>query len=265
MIKKLFTVLLAQVLLLPLMAQDSFPVEGKYYRMYNTVRLPGQQLYWTSSSSYAYSALSTQEDNSQVWEFVLAENASGEFKYHIKSYETGKYMGNVSAGGQNVSLTSEISSAGKFAITKVEGEETYTFRTGNAQGNYLFCDNPASGTEYRLDGWKADGCENFHFEVVEPQVVVYKYILFSAGMPDGATITIDGKDYKGVNAQGNVEVEVTRKLSESDITVTVGGGMGYEMSVDNMNMQINVDFRQMFIPALSVDEAEAKEYLMKMP
>ena len=263
--KKLLALLLAQMLLLPLMAQDNFPLEGKYYRMYNTVRLPGQQLYWTSASSYAFSAFSTTENNSQVWEFVLVDNASGEFKYHIKSYETGKYMGWVNPGGQNVSLTSEISSAGKFAITKVEGEDTYTFRTGNGQGNYLFCDNPASGTEYRLDGWKADGCENFHFEVVEPQVIVYKYILFSAGMPDGATITIDGKDYKGVNAQGNVEVEVTRKLSESDITVTVGGGMGYEMSVDNMNMQINVDFRQMFLPALSVDEAEAKEYLMKMP
>ena len=252
-------------MLLPMMAQAEFPEEGKYYRLYNTARQPGMQLYWTSASSHAYSAQLTEADNSQVWEFVLADGASDEFKYYIKSYETGKYMGNVTPGGHNVSLNEGLSSAGRFAITKVEGEDTYTFRTGNAQGNYLFCDGPGSDGNYRLDGWKADGCENFHFEVVEPQVIVYKYILFSAGMPDGATITIDGKDYKGVNAQGNVEVEVARKLTDDDITVTVGGGMGYEMSVDNVNMQINVDFRQMFIPALAIDEAEAKEYLMKMP
>ena len=252
-------------MLLPMMAQAEFPEEGKYYRLYNTARQPGMQLYWTSASSHAYSAQLTEADNSQVWEFVLADGASDEFKYYIKSYETGKYMGNVTPGGHNVSLNEGLSSAGRFAITKVEGEDTYTFRTGNAQGNYLFCDGPGSDGNYRLDGWKADGCENFHFEVVEPQVIVYKYILFSAGMPDGATITIDGKDYKGVNAQGNVEVEVARKLTDDDITVTVGGGMGFEMSVDNVNMQINVDFRQMFIPALAVDEAEAKEYLMKMP
>lgn len=252
-------------MLLPVMAQAEFPEEGKYYRMYNTVRKQGEKLYWTASSTYAYSAPSASEDNSQVWQFVLAENATGDFKYYIKSHETGRYMGNVFGGGNNVSLNVELSSAGKFAITQVSGKDAYTFRTGDGQANYLFCDSPGSDGNYRLDGWKADGCENFYFEVVEPQVIVYKYILFSAGMPDGATITIDGKDYKGVNAQGNVEVEVSRKLTDADITVTVGGGMGYEMSVDNVNMQINVDFRQMFLPAFAIDEAEAKEYLMKMP
>ncbi|MEE1289123.1 MAG: hypothetical protein UHK44_11085, partial [Bacteroidaceae bacterium] len=124
--KRTLTTMLALAMLLPMMAQAEFPEEGKYYRLYNTARQPGMQLYWTSSSSHAYSALLTEADNSQVWEFVLADGASDEFKYYIKSYETGKYMGNVTAGGHNVPLNEGLSSAGKFAITKVEGEDTYT-------------------------------------------------------------------------------------------------------------------------------------------
>lgn len=257
--------LLLHIAVMSAWSQTGFPVQGQYYRLYNTVRKPGQKLYWTASSSAAYSALYDTEGNSQIWEFIQIENPSGAYKYYIKSYETGKYLGAVAAGGHNIPLYAGIASAGRFAIEKVAGEDTYTFRTGTGIGNYLFCDSPGSDGNYRLDGWKAEGNENFYVEIAEPTIASYTYTLFSAGMPDGATITIDGKDYKGVNAQGNVTVETSHRLSAADIIVTVGGGMGYELSVDQTNMQVNVDFKQMFIPSASATDGSAMPYLLKMP
>lgn len=91
------------------------------------------------------------------------------------------------------------------------------------------------------------------------------YILYSDGMPATATIIINGKEYKDVNAQGETQVEgltLPRLLQTSDVTVTCGGGYDYSILVDTPNKQLTVNFTQIFLPTAAV-EAET-QYLYRI-
>ncbi|MCQ2095559.1 MAG: glycoside hydrolase family 27 protein [Bacteroidaceae bacterium] len=91
-----------------------------------------------------------------------------------------------------------------------------------------------------------------------------EYILFSAGMPENAVITILGTEYRGVNAQGDTRFEA-ETLSDADIIVTVGGGYAYHVSIDNNNHQVSIDFKQCFTPSKSAKADTLYQYVMKMP
>lgn len=91
-----------------------------------------------------------------------------------------------------------------------------------------------------------------------------EYTLFSAGMPESAVITILGKEYRGVNAQGDTKFEA-ETVGNGDVIVTVGGGYVYRVSIDNNNYQVSVDFKQCFTPTPSAKAETRYEYVMKMP
>ncbi|MBQ0050412.1 MAG: glycoside hydrolase family 27 protein [Bacteroidales bacterium] len=101
------------------------------------------------------------------------------------------------------------------------------------------------------------------------------YGLFSAGMPDGAEVTIKGQTFTGLNAQaGNNLTYIGLPITDkSDVSVSVGNGYGYITSVDNTNKQVSVDFYPLFNPAsvadvnnITDDEKEAAtQYYLKDP
>lgn len=94
--------------------------------------------------------------------------------------------------------------------------------------------------------------------------VEHEYTLFSDGMPSDAVVTINGHDFRGLNAQGSHKIK-TGELKAEDVKVKVGGGYAAKVSVDNINYQVDVAFVQLFLPAKYATEPTAKGYLLKMP
>ena len=90
------------------------------------------------------------------------------------------------------------------------------------------------------------------------------YTLFSDGMPSDAVVTINGQEFRGLNAQGDQSIEM-ESLSESDVKVSVGGGYASKVTVDNANYQVNVKFVQFFTPTESTAAGQQYPYLLKMP
>lgn len=77
--------------------------------------------------------------------------------------------------------------------------------------------------------------------------VKHNYTLFSDGMPSSAVVTINGKEFRGLNAQGDQTIEL-ESLEAKDVAVKVGGGYLSKVTVDNENYQVDVKFIQFFIP-----------------
>lgn len=90
------------------------------------------------------------------------------------------------------------------------------------------------------------------------------YTLFSDGMPSDAVVTIQGKDFRGLNAQGDQTVEA-ENLTPEDVQVRVGGGYLGRVLVDNANCQVTVKFVQFFVPTSDIYAEQQYPYLLKMP
>lgn len=88
------------------------------------------------------------------------------------------------------------------------------------------------------------------------------YTVFSDGMPAGAIVSIQGKEFSALNTSGQ-QFNSNGKLTEQDITVIVGGGYMYSVMLDNTNRQIDVKFTQIFQPTASVDSEKQSLYLLK--
>ena len=56
--------------------------------------------------------------------------------------------------------------------------------------------------------------------------------LFSDGMPSEAVVTINGKEFKGLNAQGGHSITL-ESLEAKDVKVKVGGGYLAKVTIDN--------------------------------
>ena len=95
--------------------------------------------------------------------------------------------------------------------------------------------------------------------------VKHEYTLFSDGMPNTATVTINGQIFKGLNAQGDKKVMVKGSLKSDDIEVSVGGGCLAKVTIDNANFQVDVKFVQYFTPTASVDAEKKYPYILHMP
>lgn len=71
----------------------------------------------------------------------------------------------------------------------------------------------------------------------------HRYTLFSDGMPNDAVVRIKGKEFRGLNAQGNQSIELDT-LTVEDVKVEVGDGYRAKVTVDNANYQVNIEFIQ---------------------
>ncbi|MBQ0049413.1 MAG: glycoside hydrolase family 27 protein [Bacteroidales bacterium] len=70
---------------------------------------------------------------------------------------------------------------------------------------------------------------------------VHDYSLFSDGMPSDAVIIINGKEFRGLNAQGDQFVSLDTP-DESDIQVKGAEGYTATITIDNVNHQISIQF-----------------------
>ncbi len=124
--------------------------------------------------------------------------------------------------------------------------------------------NPVDGS-VTLGLWTDRGSADMGSKwTVKEKGVKHTYTLFSDGMPSSAVVTINGTEFRGLNAQGDQSIEA-EEIESSDITVTVGGGYQAIVTLDNANYQIDVKFVQLFIPTESVDAEKTYPYLLKMP
>ena len=94
--------------------------------------------------------------------------------------------------------------------------------------------------------------------------VKHNYTLFSDGMPSSAVVTINGKEFRGLNAQGDQTIEL-ESLEAKDVAVKVGGGYLSKVTVDNENYQVDVKFIQFFIPTENAEAEKQYAYLLHMP
>ena len=83
-------------------------------------------------------------------------------------------------------------------------------------------------------------------------------------MPSSAVVTINGKEFRGLNAQGDQTIEL-ESLEAKDVAVKVGGGYLSKVTVDNENYQVDVKFIQFFIPTESAEAEKQYTYLLHMP
>lgn len=99
----------------------------------------------------------------------------------------------------------------------------------------------------------------------------YTYTLISDGMPSEAQIVIADKAYRGVNAQGNVTLNVSALLTAEDVKVICPEGYTATVAVDNSNFQINVTFKakvlvnqEQFGAAVTLFSRPGKEFMHKL-
>lgn len=85
------------------------------------------------------------------------------------------------------------------------------------------------------------------------EVEPINYVLASSGTPEGASVEILGKTYTGINDQGT-DVITESELTLADIAVNCTGGYVYYVLLDNDHHQINVAFKQLFVPAQSTED-----------
>lgn len=99
---------------------------------------------------------------------------------------------------------------------------------------------------------------------MQVSTTLHTYTLFSDGMPSDAVVTINGQEFRGLNAQGDQSIEA-ELLEASDVKVSVGGGYLSKVTVDNVNYQVDVKFIQFFTPTESTTAETKYQYLLKMP
>lgn len=171
-----------------------------------------------------------------------------------------------------VKLVANKSQAAEFKITEINGGsyEIQPYTSNGVGAIYLNwykgvgVDNPENGT-VTLGLWTDNGSSDkgsrWNFKEVG---IKHLYTLFSDGMPSSAVVTINGKEFRGLNAQGDQTIEL-ESLEAKDVAVKVGGGYLSKVTVDNENYQVDVKFIQFFIPTESAEAEKQYAYLLHMP
>ena len=247
---------------------STLPSAGKPEHLYTMANAQG---YYCNSTTSP-----TKESSNYALFAFYASSEDG--AYYIYNATAGKWVSydaqsSYSAQTGFVKMTADKNDAAYYKISEISGGayelQPYT-SAGSAADIYLnwYCgvgnSNPEDGT-VTLGLWTDNGTKDngSKWTFVETGVK-HDYILFSDGMPSSAVVTINGQEFRGLNAQGDQSVEA-ETLEASDVNVKVGGGYMAQVTVDNANYQINVKFVQFFIPTDSVNAEKTYPYLLHMP
>lgn len=217
--------------------------KGNYY-LYNV----GQKKFFVSQENYAtrYSkATLADTPNSSGFTLVDRSSALGSQSFYTGSEQTIRW-----GVGMNVNNTDYF-----FGVTNWQGQSWMAF-----QNNEDYNKNSDAGMYFKLV--PVEGSFNFSDameKIRQFELEPITYTLASAGTPDGASVTIKDQTYTGINDQGITLV--TTELSLSDIKVSCSNGYIYNVLLDNNNHQINVAFKQLFIPAESTSDVANTYYI----
>ena len=166
--------------------------------------------------------------------------------------------------------------------TKVEGAyfkaENYSgdfyqlqpYNTSGVEGKYLNWfqgvgqSNPENGT-VTLGLWQDRGAQDAGSRWTFAETNIVKtYTLISDGMPTNAVVTINGQEFRGLNAQGSHTI-TSAPLTADKVKVACGGGSVYMVTVDNANNQVHVQFKQLFTTTTAPGAEKTYTYMAKMP
>lgn len=225
---------------------------------------------------YCNATTSPTKNTAKQAEFAFYAGTKAD-AYYIFNVTAGKWVSYDTKASYNaqtgfVKMTTEKNKASIYKLTEIGGGafEIQPYTNNGVANIYLNwykgvgTNNPADGN-VTLGLWTDNGTKdrgsNWTFREVG---VKHKYILFSDGMPSDAVVTINGKDFRGLNAQGDLFVEA-ETLKPENITVKVGGGYLAKVTIDNANNQIDVKFRQFFTPTERLDAEKKYLYYLHMP
>lgn len=213
----------------------------------------GQKKFFISNANYssrdAKAALGEEPNSSG---FVLTDRGSA---VSSQAFYTGSDEAVRWSVGMNVSDTDYF-----FGVTNWTGQQWKVFQDNtdyakNNDGGMYFKVVPVASFDPAEAMAKIDA---FETEPVEPEI--FTYTLASAGSPLGAVVTINGQEYTNINDQG-IDVEVPSQLSLSDIHVSCTDGYVHYVLLDSDNKQINVAFKQLFLPAEDENDVETTYYI----
>lgn len=243
-----------------------------------TVGKPEHCYTMANAQGYYCNATTSPTKNPKNYaQFAFYESDKAD-SYYIYNVTAGKWVSYTTQDGYSnqvgfVSMTDDKQESAIYKITEVNNGY-YQFQPYNTTGvaaKYLnwFCgvgtSNPEDGT-VTLGIYKDNGAQDSGSRWLLKEVgVKHEYILFSDGMPSTATVTINGQDFKGLNAQGNQTITVEGELQLNDVKVSVGGGSLAKVTIDNVNYQVDVKFVQYFTPTTSVDAEKKYPYFLHMP
>lgn len=217
----------------------------------------GQKKFFISnanfSSRYAKAALGAEPNSSG---FVLTDRSSA---VSSQGFYTGSEEAVRWGVGMNVNDADYF-----FGVTNWNGQQWNVF-----QNNTDYAKNSDGGMYFKVvpvatfDPAEAMAkIEAFETVPVEPET--YEYKVYSGGMPTGVVITIKDEviEPDGAAWTEGATYTTTTTLSAGDIKVSgCGDGNVYDISLDNDNYQININFTQIFQPASSTSDVDASYYI----
>lgn len=226
---------------------------------------------------YCNQTTSPTKNSSNFAKFAFYASEKGEQSYYVYNETAKKWLSyeqkaSYSARTGFVQLVDTKEKAQPFKFTEINGGayEIQPYKTSGVASIYLNwyqgvgSSNPQDGT-VSLGVWKDNGTQdNGSRWTFKETGIQHEYTLFSDGMPSEAVVTINGKEFKGLNAQGGHSITL-ESLEAKDVKVKVGGGYLAKVTIDNANYQVDVKFIQFFIPTESVSAEKQYPYLLHMP
>lgn len=214
------------------------------YYLYNV----GQKKFFISQDAYSNrNSKATLGDTPNSSGFTIVDRSSvlGSQSFYTDSEQAVRW-----GVGMNVNGTDYF-----FGVTNWTGQSWMAF-----QNNADYDRNTDGGMYYKIVPAASFDPAEAMAKIVAFETVPTQYTLASAGTPDGASVTINGTRYTGINDQG-LNFESRNELSLSDIKVSCSGGYTYFVQLDNTNHQINVAFKQLFLPATSTTDLANTYYI----
>lgn len=251
-----------------LLPSSTLPSQGVPEHRYTMMNAQGYYANATTSPT-------RQSDQQAQFAFYASGVADAYYIYNVTRQQWLSYASQASYAPQTgfVQFSSERTEGAYFRLKSLGGEayEISPYLSGgNPAALYLNWykgvggSNPENGS-VTLGLWSDGGAKDkgSHWTLTEVGAK-HAYTLFSDGMPSDAVVTIAGREFRGLNAQGDQSIELER-LKPEDVEVKVGGGYLSSVSVDNANHQVDITFIQFFIPTQSVTSATQYPYVLKMP
>ena len=237
--KKIFSLLLAALFVSSqayadkLTASTTLPSEGKPEHVYTMVN---------GNGAYAGPTTAPATDENGLFAFYAVEGVDG--AYYIYSHSAKKWLGYTKAASYSskkafVTLSDSRVDGAYFKVDNYSGDnyqiQPYT-TAGSAQAIYLnWYQGVSANAGTTLGLWTDNGATDAgsRYTLVEQVIAERTYTIT---VPEGVTLTIDGKEY----ANGST-ITVEGSLDKSKVSVTAPEGKFAVVSVDDVNNTITVN------------------------
>ena len=237
--KKIFSLLLAALFVSSqayadkLTASTTLPSEGKPEHVYTMVN---------GNGAYAGPTTAPATDENGLFAFYAVEGVDG--AYYIYSHSAKQWLGYTKAASYSskkafVTLSDSRVDGAYFKVDNYSGDnyqiQPYT-TAGSAQAIYLnWYQGVSANAGTTLGLWTDNGATDAgsRYTLVEQVIAERTYTIT---VPEGVTLTIDGKEY----ANGST-ITVEGSLDKSKVSVTAPEGKFAVVSVDDVNNTITVN------------------------